>query len=303
MRLSVAGTLLACIATAQGFKNTSPFLLFSSSQLENASTSQLQSAASVLQTAKDFLSTCPSDIYIFVYSPSVSATDLSHHNSATYLQEALADPSVKGTFSVSEVVGLQDGSMDELIEHIHSKCGQIQVHDEDLEAMIGRVIFGGSDVWWTEKSGLIVRSAFKGLPSQAESRERALAANDANLYSSLLEYLPIGYKYTVIYTTTPGGDTTHESHKYEATFEAPFHTDLKRDLRIRADNSTNGAAPDDRPLFEKYQFLTPGLFMALFVTFILIAILSVGISGVASLQVSYGAFEKEMGPAAQKKAQ
>lgn len=46
-----------------------------------------------------------------------------------------------------------------------------------------------------------------------------------------------------------------------------------------------------------------GLFMGLLVGFILIAILSVGISAVASLQVSYGAFDKEMGPAAHKKQQ
>lgn len=42
--------------------------------------------------------------------------------------------------------------------------------------------------------------------------------------------------------------------------------------------------------------------MGLSVSLVLLAILSVGISGVASLEVSYGAFDKEMGPAAQKKA-
>jgi hypothetical protein len=43
--------------------------------------------------------------------------------------------------------------------------------------------------------------------------------------------------------------------------------------------------------------------MSLLVVFILFAILSVGISALGSLQVSYGAFDKEMGPAAQKKQQ
>ena len=46
-----------------------------------------------------------------------------------------------------------------------------------------------------------------------------------------------------------------------------------------------------------------GLFMGLLVGFILISILSVGLSAIGSLQVSYGAFDKEMGPAAQKKQQ
>lgn len=41
--------------------------------------------------------------------------------------------------------------------------------------------------------------------------------------------------------------------------------------------------------------------MALLVSLILVLILSVGLSAIGSLQVSYGAFDKEMGPAAQKK--
>jgi hypothetical protein len=43
--------------------------------------------------------------------------------------------------------------------------------------------------------------------------------------------------------------------------------------------------------------------MGLLVVFILLAILSVGLRALGSLQVSYGAFDKEMGPAAQKKQQ
>ena len=41
--------------------------------------------------------------------------------------------------------------------------------------------------------------------------------------------------------------------------------------------------------------------MGLLVSFILISILYVAISAVASLQVSYAAFDREMGPGAQKK--
>jgi hypothetical protein len=41
--------------------------------------------------------------------------------------------------------------------------------------------------------------------------------------------------------------------------------------------------------------------MGFLVSFILLAILSVGMAALGSLQVSYGAFDKEMGPAAQKK--
>jgi len=43
--------------------------------------------------------------------------------------------------------------------------------------------------------------------------------------------------------------------------------------------------------------------MGLLVGVILLSILGVGLNAIASLEVSYGAFEKEMGPQAQKKAQ
>jgi hypothetical protein len=41
--------------------------------------------------------------------------------------------------------------------------------------------------------------------------------------------------------------------------------------------------------------------MGIITAIVLISILGVGIRALASLEVSYGAFEKEMGPAAQKK--
>lgn len=134
--------------------------------------------------------------------------------------------------------------------------------------------------------------------------------------------------YTVIYTTTPLNATLPslqvEEPLYEPEFESQEHLDLKRNLMARV--VANGNATDDRPLFEKYQFFTPGkyyhfisrptkyaskepmltagttgIFMGLIVGIIMFMILSVGIAAVSSLQVSYAAFDKEMGPAAQKK--
>ena len=55
------------------------------------------------------------------------------------------------------------------------------------------------------------------------------------------------------------------------------------------------------PLFEKYQFFGPGIFMGLLVSILLLSILFVAVRGISSLQVSYAAFDKEMGPAGQKK--
>lgn len=43
--------------------------------------------------------------------------------------------------------------------------------------------------------------------------------------------------------------------------------------------------------------------MAIIIAIVLFSILGVGIRALASLEVSYSAFDKEMGPAAQKKQQ
>ena len=62
------------------------------------------------------------------------------------------------------------------------------------------------------------------------------------------------------------------------------------------ENKKNSTIVDHRPLFEKYQFFTPGLFMGLLVTLLLLSILFVALRAISSLEVSYAAFEKEMGP-------
>jgi hypothetical protein len=133
-----------------------------------------------------------------------------------------------------------------------------------------------------------------------------------------LQQLPRGKTYTLLFLSTappsslPASPSPMEKEAekskskeksiiYQPDFDNDaVHMDLKRNL---APPRGDGPFSDQRPLFEEYQFFNPGLFMGLLVGLILIAILSVGISAIGSLRVSYAAFEKEMGPAAQKKAQ
>ena len=74
----------------------------------------------------------------------------------------------------------------------------------------------------------------------------------------MLKDLPTGPKYTVIYTSTPLTESIREEYQYESAFDDAVHIDLKRDLMIRVPPRTNET--DMRPLFEKYQFLTPGMY-------------------------------------------
>lgn len=80
-------------------------------------------------------------------------------------------------------------------------------------------------------------------------------------------------------------------------FPDAVQMELKRDLssHTKRANSTNSG------LFERYQYFTPGIFMGFAAIIPLFLILLVGIRALTSLEVSYFAFSKEMGPNAQKK--
>lgn len=107
-------------------------------------------------------------------------------------------------------------------------------------------------------------------------------------------------------TTEQYQQINHAAQVYEMDepYPSSMHIDLKRDVYPRASNNTNGTNLDSNlPLFEKYQFLSSGIFMGGVVSILLLSILYVGISAIAGLEISVMAFSKEMGPAAQKKQQ
>ncbi|CZS94052.1 uncharacterized protein RAG0_04082 [Rhynchosporium agropyri] len=275
MRLSIAA-LAATISCAAALKGASPLLMFSDSPLpKEINTAQLQSRASLLSQIKAHLSTCPSEQYYIHTLPSVSSSELSAH--APHLKNALQHESVKGQVIVKEVLGLEERDGQALVELLSEKCGVSQ------EASIGEVLNKGED------------------------RERRVSELDSKLYNGLSAFPTSGKSYTVIILSTPAPASSIVAEQavekaivYESDFMEPLHMDLKRAIYNRAARNESGINRR-QPLFEKYNFLSPGLFMGLLVTLILLAILSVGIGAISSLEVSYGAFDKEMGPAAQQK--
>jgi len=237
------------------------------------------------------LSSCPSKNYILLSQENVNLDDFTSDRAVPFLRRALKSDGVKSVINVAEVVG--QSSADVIQQYLQETCGAtIEVHDgmESPEKSQSKHV--GKD------SATIARVNFKGLPSTEPKRSAQLADHDAYL-NTVLEELPVDSAYTVIYTTTPVSAETHIT--YEPTFQdqEPLHVELKRQIDFvpRADEK-NATSP---PLFEKYQFLSPGIFMGLLTIIILLSILSVGISAIAGLQVSYGAFDKEMGPASGKK--
>jgi len=288
MRLSIAATLAASASYAAAFKDTSPFVMFSDSKLpQDLNTAQLQPSSSILASAKAHLSTCPSQIYYILTQPSLLASELSAH--APHLKSAVEDKSVQGRLAVNEVVGLKMEDAEELVRVLEKECGAVVSSGEG------------------EGKNVIVSKSAAGIEGEREERSRMVEDIDSTLYP-LLSGLSSGPKYTVILLSTPATNVSpaqavvsenENSIVYEPKFMEPLHMDLKRDIYARERNESG--VVDRRPLFEKYNFLSPGLFMGLLVTLLLLAILSVGIGAISSLEVSYGAFDKEMGPAAQQK--
>ena len=251
---------------------------------------QLQSSHSVTLLASSVLIGCPTEHYLFVSQPNLHASHLASSQSAPRLQKALASPKVGGTVSVAQVAGAVDvKALSAIVKEacLHAGKGAVSVDELTLDAV------------------------------PATAAEAVVKENDDDVGVVLDQYEAEG-SYTVIYMGVPGAASASEFEHYDAQSADPARQELKREL---GQTSRRANATDNLPLFEKYQFFTPGklkaircrwdvatdwpigIFMALVSLVVLFSILGYGIQALASLEVSYGAFDKEMGPAAQKKQQ
>jgi hypothetical protein len=157
MRLSIAA-LAACAATAQAFKDTSPFVLFSSSPYDSLpspipscqatlltenrlpsilrllSTSQLQLAETLVKETKAHLESCSSEAYYIIHQPSLSAHDV-NADSFPLLSRQLSSAIPTQRVVVSDVKGLDTGTFDSLAESAR-KCGGEKVRTLRLEGTV-----------------------------------------------------------------------------------------------------------------------------------------------------------------------
>lgn len=262
---------------------------------------------------------CASDAYILVSQPGVSADDFSSKTAAPHLRRRLGfgsapDPDVTFKSVIPEVVGLADSSL--LRKRLQTSCN----------AKLSYLDYSSGDLALPEQgqtpSVLVID--LPALPSTNVPKARAaeLAKHDSFL-DSVIERLSSA-SYTLVVTTTPIPEAsstsviekarqyaaslldTHKDHVYDTDAEtqdfpvSALHTDLKRQLHNKRQDSSNDTEYNNRALFEKYSFLNAGMFMGIMTVLILGSILSVGVSAIANLEVSYGSFTKEMGQAAKK---
>ncbi|RYP24510.1 hypothetical protein DL765_000530 [Monosporascus sp. GIB2] len=284
MRLSTRGALAALCATVHAFSDSSPFILFSTAKLpEPASLDQLQSSSQVMESAKGLLKSCPTTRYLVVSQPNLNAAHLVAGQAVPNLYQRLER--AESRLSIAEVIG--DLDVKELSDFIRESCDGKSATVDVLE--LGPIA--------TTQSATALKE--NGMSRAILFRQTANVdcGADDQLGAVLEQYQAEG-SYTVIYAAGP---RTEAPKTYTAEFQDSAHVELKRQLQHLGKRALNDTS--NLPLFEKYQFFTPGIFMALFILVILLSILYSGISALSSLEVSYGAFDKEMGPAAQKKQQ
>ncbi|KAG9759004.1 BIG1-domain-containing protein, partial [Aureobasidium melanogenum] len=295
MLLRYLSAAALALQTANAFKDASPFILYSTGQLDAKDANvNVISAQSLQESVEHQLKGCPSNTYVVVSQPGISTNDLTVSKSTPHLRRRLSgkDDNVKSIFAAKNVVGDVDGMA--LVASITREC-----HTKST------LLLDGENGEIPTKAYDAIHVRFPSLPTVNDDRESALLQADSYL-NSLLATLD---SYTVLYATLPNlfpafKPQHPEQYEMDEPYPSNMHTDLKRDLNAHIVRASNASSPQaDLPLFEKYQFLSPGIFMGGVVSILLFSILYVGISAIANLEVSYMAFSKDMGPAAQKKQQ
>jgi len=275
MRLQILASALALSGSAAAFSDSWPLVMFSTSKFSDAtSNNQIQTRSQALEQIKDLLTSCPTDNYVLIAQEGANAADIRRTYAKSNLHQAIARKEIQGKFIVSEVVG-ESIDADAIQDYIQTVCYEQAKKVESHFTLI-----------------------------KAEDNKEA-----TEKWTSNEKWMKDSY--TVLFVGTPStqAKTASASRKvsgsektiYEPEFIEPLHMDLKRD--VSEGSKAGNATRDTRGLFEKYQFFTPGIFMAIITALVLFSILGVGLRALASLEVSYGSFEKDMGPAAQKKQQ
>lgn len=209
----------------------------------------LSSAEAITSEISSSLSLCPSDRYVIVSQAGVSSSDFTSRKGTGFwskLSPKDADR-VRSTVSVPDVYGKIEISQWE--QTLKEQCGAEVLH---VDASTGSVPS-------YQSMPKVITVSFAA-PSK-NNREHDLSENDA-FFASLMRPL-LSSNYTVLYTTTPTG-ATEEATEYnmDSDVQESLHMGLKRDLGSEFQRRATNQTIIDGPLFDKYQFFTPGKWLS-----------------------------------------
>jgi hypothetical protein len=98
--------------------------------LEKDSQYALRSAANVLEITKEFLHSCPSDVYVIVSQPNLNIVDVSSSSALPHLQQALSSDAVKTRLTIPEVIG--ELNPETLQDYLLSRCNAAVVNTDQF---------------------------------------------------------------------------------------------------------------------------------------------------------------------------
>lgn len=269
-------------SVAVAFSNSSPHLLLSSvARLDSAlSQQQGQTASSTHdfdQLVTEAIAGCPADSYVFVSQPGMHAADLEDALVTPFLHRIAA--LAKSSFSNSHVFGTPGSSREapqDALRHLEEQCGAKTV------AVDGST--GNFDVY-VDTQPRVLSVSLDALPAGQGARDMALKAND-DVLKRVLSRLP-SPNYILVFVSSPDSDGERQE---------------SMSFTSQAEGRDDGGRPEVRDnVFAKYQFFSPGIFMSIIVSLLLVAVMLFALSWISSLQISYGAFEKDPELVRQKK--
>lgn len=267
---------MGLVAPALAFSNSSPHVILSSVESLDSAFSVAGQQASSARDFDDLVNQaivgCPADTYVFVSQPGLHASDLENAEVTPFLHRIVGQAKSSfvsnHVFSDTERVVAQD-----VLMHLEDSCGAQQVEVDGSNGQFERYV---------DTKPRILQVQLQELAEQTgEAREAVLKAHD-NVLKAVLGHLP-SPNYVLVYVSSP----SHiEEEEYKLTQQ---HSREHSDEKVK-DN-----------LFTKYQFFSPGIFMSIIVSLLLVTVLLVALKWVGSLQISYGAFEKDPELVRQKK--
>ncbi|KAF2730571.1 BIG1-domain-containing protein [Polyplosphaeria fusca] len=310
-RIALSVLALALLPSALAFRNTSPFYLFSTTSHSLAGrSSEIEKSDALLDDLKNVLADCATRNYIVVRQEGVSSTDYSDERAAPFLRTFYYRLFEQYSYSmdVSEVVGIVEAAP--LAKQLSSQCNAQHVQLDLLRAhalaysstdhQTNAVLETGDFPQVNKDAAQVVEITFPS-PGMVDRTDN-LAAFDAHL-NKIVDAYTDSDDYTILYTTTPREPDIEATYKHAEGYEMenPFGDSVQ--MELKRDVTFHKRAPINKTpgLFEKYQFFNPGIFAGLVAFVPLFLILTFGLKSIASLEVSYFAFSKEMGPAAQRK--
>lgn len=208
---------------------------------EEPSHLQIQTSSQALESARDLLSTCPTDRYLLVSQPGVNAVELRGPNGCAmpHLCRAVGDSRIQGKFIVSEVIG--ETTKSGLSDHIRTACS-----GQNKDVAVDEIVLAPLK---SDRAGSLADNGWLLQVFFADSYADRIQ-DDALTRS--FDAITSSDSYTILFVGTP------DEQSYETDFQEPVRMDLKRDLTDTPMRRAGNETVDRRSLFEKYQFFTPG---------------------------------------------